>query len=129
MSTRVGTQQAPRAGGSILLATFLASFVMLTIGVVAISVDQGQRGQTTSVGRQLVNMPSEVNTPSELNAGIVGGAEQTLGGTANTPSELNAQARLELGIKTHKLISNKLVTNRIISDGLPASFYDRHQRR
>jgi hypothetical protein len=112
-----------------LLATFLASFVILTIGVVAISVDQGQRGQTTSVGRQLVNTPSEANTPSELNAGIVGGAEQTLGGTANTPSELNAQARLELGIKTHKLISNKLVTNRIISDGLPASFYDRHQRR
>ena len=64
MSTRVGTQQAPRAGGSILLATFLASFVMLTIGVVAISVDQGQRGQTTSVGRQLVNTPSEVNTPA-----------------------------------------------------------------
>jgi hypothetical protein len=112
-----------------LLATFLASFVMLTIGVVAISVDQGQRGQTTSVGRQLVNTQSEVNTPSELNAGIVGGAEQTLGGAANTPSELNAQARLELGIKTHKLISNKLVTNRIIGDGLPASFYDRHQRR
>jgi len=56
MSTRVGTQQAPRAGGSILLATFLASFIMLTIGVAAISVDQGQRGQTTSVGRQLVNI-------------------------------------------------------------------------
>jgi hypothetical protein len=124
MSTRVGTLQAPRAGGSILLATFLASLVMLTVAVVAISVDQGRQGQTTFVGRQLVN------TPSELNAGVVGGAEQAFGGTANTPSELNA------GIgwssppgSLHKFISDKLVTSRVIGDGLPASFYDRHQRR
>ena len=86
MSTRVGTLQAPRAGGSILLAAFLASLVMLTIAVVAISVDrdQGRQGETTFVGRQVVN------TPSELSAGTVGGAEQTfVGGTAaNTPSEL-----------------------------------------
>ena len=79
MSTRVGTLQAPRAGGSILLAAFLASLVMLTIAVVAISVDQGRQGETTFVGRHLVN------TPSELSAGIVGGAEQTfVGGTAAT---------------------------------------------
>ena len=98
MSTRVGTQQAPMAGGSILIATFLASLVMLTIGVVAISIDQGRQGETTFVGRQLVNTPM-VNTPSELSAGFVGGAEQAfVGGTAaNTLSELNAQARLELG--------------------------------
>ena len=85
MSTRVGTLQAPRAGGSILLAAFLASFVVLTIAVVAISFDrdQGRQGETTFVGRHVVN------TPSELSAGIVGGAEQTfVGGTAaNTPSE------------------------------------------
>ncbi|MGA9162028.1 MAG: hypothetical protein WB297_14345 [Actinomycetota bacterium] len=105
MSTRVGTLQAPRAGGSILLAAFLASFVVLTIAMVAISVDQGRQGETTFVGRHLVS------TPSELSAGIVGGAEQTfvggrgrvapseisggivgglVGGTAaNTPSELS----------------------------------------
>jgi hypothetical protein len=85
MSTRVGTLQAPRAGGSIVLAAFLASLVMLTIAVVAISLDrdQGRQGETTFVGRHAVN------TPSELSAGIVGGAEQTfVGGTAaNTPSE------------------------------------------
>jgi hypothetical protein len=85
MSTRVGTLQAPRAGGSILLAAFLASLVMLTIAVVAISLDrdQGRQGETTFVGRHVVN------TPSELSGGIVGGAEQTfVGGTAaNTPSE------------------------------------------
>jgi len=84
MSTRVGTLQAPRAGGSILFAAFLASLVMLTIAVVAISVDRdtGRQGETTFVGRQ-------VNTPSELSGGIEGGAEQTfVGGTAaNTPSE------------------------------------------
>ena len=62
MSTRVGTQQASGAGGSILLATFLASLVMLTIAVVAISLDQGRQGEATFVGRQLVNTPSEANT-------------------------------------------------------------------
>jgi hypothetical protein len=86
MSTRVGTLQAPKAGGSILLAAFLVSLVMVTIAVVAFSVDldQGRQGETTFVGRHVVN------TPSELSGGIVGGAEQTfVGGTAaNTPSEL-----------------------------------------
>ena len=85
MSTRVGTLQAPRAGGSILLAAFLASLVMVTIAGVAISLDrdQGRQGETTFVGRPVVN------TPSELSAGLVGGTEQTfVGGTAaNTPSE------------------------------------------
>ena len=85
MSTKVGTLQAPRAGGSILLAAFLASLVMVTIAVVAISLDrdQGRQGETTFVGRHVVN------TPSELSAGLVGGAEQAfVGGTAaNTPSE------------------------------------------
>ena len=128
MSTRVGTLQAPRAGGSILLAAFLASFVMLTIAVVAISftATKGNR-----VRRRSSAATWSTRRASELSAGIVGGAEQTsVGGTAaNTPSELNAQARLELGIKTHEFIGDKFVTNRIISDGLPASFYDRHQRR
>ena len=91
MSTRIGTLQAPRAGGSILLAAFLASFLVMTMAVVAISLDrnQGRPGETTFVGRQVVN------TPSELNDGIVGGTEQTfVGGTAaNTPSELNGQIR------------------------------------
>ena len=85
MSTRVGTLQAPRAGGSILLAAFLASLVMVTIAGVAISLDrdQGRQGETTFVGRHVVN------TPSELSAGRVGGTEHTfVGGTAaNTPSE------------------------------------------
>ncbi|HEY3212817.1 MAG TPA: hypothetical protein VGL16_06385, partial [Actinomycetota bacterium] len=76
MSIRVGTLQAPRAGGSILLAAFLASLVMVTIAGVAISLDrdQGRQGETTFVGRHVVN------TPSELSAGIAGGAEQTFVG-------------------------------------------------
>lgn len=85
MSTKVGTLQAPRAGGSIVLAALLASLVMVTIAGVAISLDrdQGRQGETTFVGRHVVN------TPSELSAGLVGGTEQTfVGGTAaNTPSE------------------------------------------
>ena len=126
MSTRVGTLQAPRTNGSILIAAFLATFVMLTIAVVAISFerDQGRQGETTFVGRHVIN------TPSELSAGIVGGAEQTfVGGTAaNTPIALNAQigasrpktvaggtlantpAELSGGIR-HKFVSDTLGTN------------------
>jgi|GEM_PF-1310645 len=148
MSTRVGTLQAPRAGGYILLATFIASLVMLTTAVVAISLDrdQGRQGETTFVGRHVVN------TPSELSAGMVGGAETFVGGTAaNTPSELNAQigaerpksvaggtlantpTELSGGIR-HKFVTDTLGTNPRTElsggtgDGLPAEIYDRHQR-
>ena len=144
MSTRVGTLQAPRTGGSILLAAFLASLVMLTIAVVAISVDRdtGRQGETTFVGRQ-------VNTPSELSGGIVGGAEQTfVGGTAaNTPSELsagivggiaggtaaNTPTELSGGIR-HKFVSGTVGTNTPteLSGGtvarIPREIYERHQR-
>lgn len=145
MSTRVGTLQAPRAGGSILLAAFLASLVMLTIAVVALSVDRdaGRQGETTFVGRQVVN------TPSELGGGIVGGAEQTFvgGAAASTPTELSgginkgivgaaaAKTPTELsgGIR-HKYVEDAVAatTPSELSGGLgngrPAEIYDRHQR-
>ena len=109
MSTRVGTLQAPKAGGSIVLAAFLTSLVMLTVAVVALSVDRdaGRQGETTFVGRQVVN------TPSELSGGIVGGAEQTfVGGTAaNTPSELNAPGWSSPPGSRHKFMSDTLGTN------------------
>jgi hypothetical protein len=120
MSTRVGTLQAPSAGGSILLAAFLASLVMLTIAVVAISFDQGRQGDTTFVGRHVTSTPSELsggaeqtfvggtaaNTPSEMNAQIGGGRAKTVaGGTlANTPTELSGGIR-------HRFVSDPLGTN------------------
>jgi hypothetical protein len=132
MSTRVGTLQAPRAGGSILLAAFLASLVMVTIAGVAISLDrdQGRQGETTFVGRHVVN------TPSELSAGIVGGTEQTfVGGTAaNTPSELKPVYMHGRNLRGLSPLSDKLGTNTPtelsggIGNGLPAEMYDRHQR-
>jgi hypothetical protein len=126
MSAKVETLQAPRTGRSILLATSVASLVMLTIAVVAISLDrdQGGQGETTFVGRHVVN------TPSELSAQIGGGRPKTVaGGTlANTPTELSGWIR-------HKFVGDKLGTNTptelsggLIGDGLPAEFYDRHQR-
>jgi hypothetical protein len=148
MSTRVETLQAPRANGSILIAAFLATLVIMTIAVVAISFDsdQGRQGETTFVGRHVVS------TPSELSAGIVGGAEQTfVGGTAaNTPSELNPvymHGRNLQGLSPLEPVymhgrnlqglsplSDALGTNTPtersggIIGGLPAKFYDRHQR-
>lgn len=150
MSTRVGTLQAPKAGGSIMLAAFLASFVILTIAVVAISFDRdlGRQGETTFVGRHMVS------TPSELSAGSVGAAEQTfVGGTAaNTPSVLKPvymHGRTLRGLSPLEPVymhgrnlrglsplSGKLGTNTptelsggIIGGGLPAEVYARHQRR
>jgi hypothetical protein len=130
-----------------LLAAFLGLLVMATIAVVATSFerDQGQQGETMFVGRLVVN------TPSEQSAGIVGGAEQTfVGGTAaNTPSELkpvymhgrNLQGLSALepvymhgrnlrglsplsdtGTNTPTELTGGIV------GGLPAKFYDRHQR-
>ena len=136
MSTRVETLQAPRTGGSILLAALLAFFVMLTISVVAISINQGGQGETTQVGRSLVYGPVQDNTLSEPSAGIVGGAEQTVvGGTAaNTPSELNQPGWSSPPASRHKFMSDTLGTNTPteltggIAGGLPAKFYDRHQR-
>ena len=148
MSTRVETLQAPRANGSILIAAFLATLVIMTIAVVAISFDsdQGRQGETTFVGRHVVS------TPSELSAGIVGGGEQTfVGGTAaNTPSELNPvymHGRNLQGLSPLEPVymhgrnlqglsplSDALGTNTPtersggIIGGLPAKFYDRHQR-
>jgi hypothetical protein len=130
MSTRIGTLQAPGAGGPILLATFLVSLVMLTVAVVGVSFDRDQGGQaatTTFVGRHVIN------TPSELSAGIVGGAQQTfVGGTAaNTPSEVNAQIRGgRTGIVPGGTLANTPteLSGGVIGDGLPAKFYDRHQR-
>ena len=120
---------------------------MATIAVVATSFerDQGQQGETTFVGRHVVN------TPSEQSAGVVGGAEQIfVGGTAaNTPSELkpvymygrNLQGLSalepvymhgrnlrglsplsETGTNTPTELTGGIV------GGLPAEFYDRHQR-
>jgi hypothetical protein len=156
MSTKVGTLQAPRANGSILLAAFLGLLVMATIAVVATSFerDQGQQGETTFVGRHVVNTPSEqsagvvggaeqtfvggtaANTPSELSAQIRGGRPGTVaGGTlANTPSELNAQPRPGALASRHEFVSDTLGTTTPtelsggIIGGLPAKFYDRHQR-
>jgi hypothetical protein len=147
MGTRVETLREPRAGGSILLAAFLASLAILTIVVVAISFDRdlGRPGGTTFVGRQVVS------TPSELSAGNVGAAEQTfVGGTAaNTPSELKPvymHGRNLRGLsplepvymhgRNLRGLSPLLGTNTptelsggIIGDGLPAEIYARHQRR
>jgi hypothetical protein len=92
--------------------------------------DQGRQGETTFVGRHVVN------APSELSAGIVGGAEQTFvrGMAANTPSELNQPSWSSPPASRHKVMSDTLGSNTptelsggIIS-GLPAKFYDRHQR-
>ena len=130
MSTRVETLQAPRANGSISIAAFIASLVMLTIAVVAISFDsdQGRQGETTFVGRHVVN------TPTELSAGIVGGAEQTLSvGRPRTRRASYASGRSSPPASGTKFMSDTGTNTPTelsggIIGGLPAKLYDRHQR-
>jgi hypothetical protein len=112
-----------------LLAAFLAALVMVTIAGVAISLDgdQGRQGETTFVGRHVVNTPSE-------SAGIVGGTEQTFveGTAANTPSELRPVYMHGRNLRGLSPLSDTLGINTPTElsggIGLPAEVYDRHQR-
>jgi hypothetical protein len=138
MSTNVGTLQAPRAGGSILLAGFLALLVMLTIAVVAISINQGEQAETTQVGRSLVYGPvggSEQTFGSRGDPAAVRQQYGIVGGTAaNTPSELNPVYMHGRNLQGLSPLSDALGTTTPtersggIIGGLPAKFYDRHQR-
>lgn len=66
MSTRVGTIQAPRAGRSIWTAAIVATFVMLMIGVAAISLDR----DNTTKPEPTFPRGTAANTPTELGAAI-----------------------------------------------------------
>jgi len=74
MSTRVGTLQGSQTGRSIWPAAILASLVMLTIAVGAISLgrDRPQPTTKTSVGgiEQTFVGGTAANTPSELRGGL-----------------------------------------------------------
>ena len=120
---------------------------MLTVAVVAISLDrdEGRPGATTFVGRHVVN------TPSELSAGIVGGASRRRRRHARRTRRVSSERagsavtartaarhvghadQLSGGIR-HKFAGDALGTNTPselsggIGDGLPAEIYDRHQR-
>ena len=82
MSTRAGTLPGSRAGRSIWPAAILASLVMLTIAVAAVSLgrDQEQQDPKTVISgvEETFDGGTAANTPSELSGGT----------TANTPSEL-----------------------------------------
>jgi hypothetical protein len=95
MSTRVGTLQGTSAGRSIWPAAVLASLVMLTIAVTAISIagDEGRPGAQTVVGRHVVN------TPSELSGGIVGStAATTLGPSAGSSIAIGVTPAMQAAI-------------------------------
>ena len=82
MSTRVGTLQGSRAGRSIWPAAILASLVMLTIAVAAVSLSRDQASQAAQRdgaqrNPQAVVGGTAANTPSELSGGIVGGTAAT----------------------------------------------------
>jgi len=72
MSTRVGTLQGSPAGRSIWPAAILASLVMLTIAVAAISLgrDRPQPTAKTTVGEQTVVGGTAANAPSEVRGGL-----------------------------------------------------------
>jgi len=74
MSTRVGTLQGSQTGRSIWPAAILASLVMLTIAIAAVSLGRDQvRPRQVPQDTQTVVSGTAANTPSELSGGIVGG--------------------------------------------------------
>jgi pectate lyase len=76
MSTRVGTLK-PTGGRSIWPAAVVVSIVMLTVAVIAVSLDRGDSAPTTTstVDNPAVASVSgtAANTPSELRGVTVGG--------------------------------------------------------
>ena len=86
MSTRVGTLQGSRAKGSgrrsIWPAAIVASLVMLTIAVAAVSLSGDPASETAQrdavrQNPQTVVGGTAANTPSELRGGVVGGTAAT----------------------------------------------------
>jgi hypothetical protein len=134
MSTRVGTLRGSRAGRSIWPAAILASLVMLTIAVAAVSFGrvQSQQDPKTVISgvEETFDGGTAANTPSELNAQIGAGRPKTVaGGTlANTPTELSGGIRHKFVSDTPGTTTPTELSGGIIGDGLPAKFYDRHQR-
>jgi hypothetical protein len=111
MSTRVGTLRGSRAGRSIWPAAILASLVMLTIAVAAVSLGRVQYQQdpkaVISGVEETFDGGTAANTPSELNGGIVGAApptfvDGTAGTAGNTPSELSGGYAPDIFDRSHQ---------------------------
>ena len=111
MSTRVGTLRGSRAGRSIWPAAILASLVMLTIAVAAVSFGrvQSQQDPKTVISgvEETFDGGTAANTPSELNGGIVGAApptfvDGTAGTAGNTPSELSGGYAPDIFDRSHQ---------------------------
>jgi hypothetical protein len=148
MSTKIGTLQAPRTTRSIWPAAVIASLVMLTVGIGAFFLG---RDQATPAARTVVGGAGELSSTavggiagsSWIAAGVtpamqeaivaarvaaeVSGEPSTGTTAANTPSKHPGGIRHKyvgeaVGATTPSELSGGLV------NGLPARFYDRHQR-
>ena len=136
MSTEIGTLQAPRTTRSIWPAAVIASLLLLTVGIGAyfLGRDQATTTATTVVGGTAGSSWIGVGVTPAMQEAIVAArdaagvsGELSAGTTTNTPSELSGGIR-------HKFVGNAARANTPselsggMGSGLPAKFYDLHQR-
>lgn len=128
MSTGIGTLQAPRQSQWPAIATALLIVVIVAI-IAAITPATIDQPDGRSVGRPLVNTPSEV--AAGIGAGFVGTTAN------NTPSELSIGGKsgphghMEYGGPANRIgsIGEWPRTADAIAAAAAAERYDRHQRR
>jgi hypothetical protein len=129
MSTTVGTFQERRAGRAVWPAAFLATLIMLTGALVAVTLSQdgpqtapvpGTPVQVAGGVEETIVSGTAANTPSEIRGEATQGRPVgSFGGTAaNTPTEVTGG----MAVEAPQYISGTM------SDGFPARVFDRHQR-
>ena len=123
MSTGIGTLQAPRQSHGPAIA-----MALLAVGIAAIVPATIDQPDGRSIGRPLVNTPSEVS--ADVDAGSVGGtanntpSEFSIGGKSGPHGHLTYPRPANIGS-----IGEWPRTADAIAAAAAAERYDRHQRR
>ena len=126
MSTKIGTLQAPRTTRSIWPAAVFASLLLLTVGIGAYFLGRDQATPTAKA----VAGGTAADTPTQ----IIGTAGSSWIGVGVTPAmqEAIVAARDAAGVSGELRAGTTTNTPSELSggmeSGLPAKFYDRHQR-
>jgi hypothetical protein len=143
MSTKIGTLQAPRTTRSIWPAAVIVSLLLLTVGIGAYFLGRDQATPTAKTvaggARPTVVSGTAANTPTEISGGVVGGFAPSAAGSSwigvgVTPAmqEAIVAARDAAGVSGELNAGTTTNTPSELSggmaNGLPAKFYDRHQR-
>jgi hypothetical protein len=143
MSTKIGTLQAPRTTRSIWPVAVIVSLLLLTAGIGAYFLGRDQAAPTSKTvagsAQPTVVSGTAANTSTEISGGVAGGFAPSAAGSSwigvgVTPAmqEAIVAARDAAGVSGELRAGTTTNTPSELSggtgSGLPAKFYDRHQR-